>query len=193
MLQAGGKIHGKSESSLQRWVGSIEKWREARISPRALLQEGLCPSVGCWLPPKEAGYGQCGFVGLALFGFMWPETLPVWYRHLVKTNNSSVRLVLLHIWKRNNNDSFDDAIDDWIWRGGSLMRWMVEEELDSWACHFHRWRYDLQCTHPAVDVQITAAMLIKHGYNRVGTLQYWLIIVVEYDAYNFTQKNVFRT
>ena len=56
--------------------------------------------------------------------------------------------------------------------GGSLMRWMVEEELDSWACHFHRWRYDLQCTHPAVDVQITAAMLIKHGYNRVGTLQY---------------------
>ena len=117
MLQAGGKIHGKSESSVQRWVGSIEKWREARISPRALLQEGLCPSVGCWLPPKEAGYGQCGFVGLALFGFMWPETLPVWYRHLVKTNNSSVRLVLLHIWKRNNNDSFDDAIDDWIWRG----------------------------------------------------------------------------
>ena len=32
--------------------------------------------------------------------------------------------------------------------GGSLMRWMVEEELDSWACHFHRWRYDVQCTHP---------------------------------------------
>ena len=54
------------------------------------------------------------------------------------------------------------------------MRWMVEEELDSWACHFHRWRYDVQCTHPAVDVQITAA-------------------VVECDAYNLTQKNILRT
>ena len=31
---------------------------------------------------------------------------------------------------------------------------------------------EVQCTHPAVDLHITAAMLIKHGYNRVGTLQW---------------------